>query len=38
MALGDCGRAYGTATRANIIEAHRRGIRIRVGIVDVLDG
>ncbi|MFE6977103.1 radical SAM protein [Streptomyces sp. NPDC057682] len=26
------------ATRANIIEAHRRGIRIRVGIVDVLDG
>ncbi|MFF6979311.1 radical SAM protein [Streptomyces sp. NPDC008343] len=26
------------ATRANIIEAHRRGIRVRVGIVDVLDG
>ncbi|WP_406346860.1 radical SAM protein [Streptomyces sp. NBC_00648] len=27
-----------TATRANIIEAHRRGIPLRVGIVDVLDG
>ncbi len=27
-----------TATRENIIEALRRGIRIRVGIVDVLDG
>jgi hypothetical protein len=26
------------ATRANIIEAHRRSIRVRVGIVDVLDG
>ncbi|MFF4205620.1 radical SAM protein [Streptomyces sp. NPDC001668] len=26
------------ATRANIIEAHRRGIRVRVGIVDVRDG
>ncbi|MEU7322701.1 radical SAM protein [Streptomyces griseoviridis] len=26
------------ATRANIIEALRRGIRVRVGIVDVLDG
>lgn len=26
------------ATRANLLEAHRRGIRVRVGIVDVLDG
>ncbi|MDH6222740.1 radical SAM protein [Streptomyces pseudovenezuelae] len=26
------------ATRANIIEAHRRGIHLRVGIVDVLHG
>ncbi|WP_329155911.1 radical SAM protein (plasmid) [Streptomyces sp. NBC_01456] len=26
------------ATRANLIEAHRRGIPVRVGIVDVLDG
>ncbi|MFJ4800900.1 radical SAM protein [Streptomyces murinus] len=26
------------ATRANIIEAHRRGIHVRVGIVDVLEG
>ncbi|MGW4298448.1 radical SAM protein [Streptomyces sp. NPDC004646] len=27
-----------SATRANLIEAHRRGIRVRVGIVDVFDG
>jgi hypothetical protein len=26
------------ATRANLIEAHRRGIHVKVGIVDVLDG
>jgi pyruvate-formate lyase-activating enzyme len=26
------------ATRSNIIEAHRRGIRVRVGIVDTRDG
>lgn len=26
------------ATRANLFEAHRRGIRVRVGIVDVQDG
>ncbi|MFJ4880316.1 radical SAM protein [Streptomyces sp. NPDC088745] len=26
------------ATRANIAEAHRRGIHVRVGIVDVLEG
>ncbi|MEU9599835.1 radical SAM protein [Streptomyces sp. NPDC048109] len=26
------------ATRANLIEAHRRGIHVRVGIVDILDG
>ncbi|MEU5476683.1 radical SAM protein [Streptomyces mirabilis] len=26
------------ATRANLIEAHQRGIRVQVGIVDVLDG
>ncbi|MEU6355207.1 radical SAM protein [Streptomyces sp. NPDC047072] len=26
------------ATRANLIEAHRRGIPVRVGIVDVLNG
>jgi MoaA/NifB/PqqE/SkfB family radical SAM enzyme len=26
------------ATRGNIIEAHRRGIHVRVGIVDILEG
>lgn len=31
-------RGSHAATRANLIEAHRRGIRVRVGIVDVLHG
>jgi MoaA/NifB/PqqE/SkfB family radical SAM enzyme len=31
-------RGSHAATRANIVEALRRGIRVRVGIVDVLDG
>jgi len=31
-------RGSHAATRKNIIEAHRRGIPVRVGIVDVLDG
>lgn len=31
-------RGSHAATRKNIVEAHRRGIPVRVGIVDVLDG
>lgn len=31
-------RGSHAATRSNLIEAHRRGIHVRVGIVDVLDG